>query len=321
MNTQSVLQQGGVSRAEARHLIDMPEDELFASATVLRENRSRNRVEACFIINAKSGNCNMNCKFCSQSGFNHTAIEHYPFKTGEELERIVSAWEKHPVGRCGIVTSGGALTDEDVEKLARFIEARVAEGKGGHPRICGSLGRLKHAAIERLKQAGMTRLHHNLETSEAFYPNICTTQRWRDRLETVREAREHGLSICCGGLFGLGESWEDRIDFAFFLKEEGILNIPMNFLYPHPGTPMAKQPVMSPEEALRIIALFRHIIPQAILRICGGRVSVLKHRQYDMFAAGANAFMTGDYLTISGAGFEEDAAKLRELGLELVQEL
>lgn len=312
--TQTAWEQGGLTREQAEGLLSLPEKDLFASATALRERAFGNKVEACFIINAKSGNCNMNCRFCSQSGFNHTEIEHYPFKSGEELEQIVSAWEKYPVGRCGIVTSGGALTEADVDKLAAFIRSRVAAGKKS-PRICGSLGRLKHDSLQKLKEAGMTRLHHNLETNESFYPNVCTTQQWRDRLDTVHQAREHGLSVCCGGLFGLGETWADRISFALELKAEGIRNIPMNFLYPHPGTPMANQPVMAPEEALRIIALFRHLIPDATLRICGGRVSVLKQRQYEMFAAGANAFMTGNYLTIAGAGVETDLAEIAKLGL------
>lgn len=322
MNTLSdkALAQGGLTKEEALQLIEQPEDELFAGATAIREHIFGKQVEACFIINAKSGNCNMNCRFCSQSGFNTTQIERYPFKSEEELADIVEGWQAYPVGRCGIVTSGGALTETDVEKLARFIEQHIASGKT-KPRICGSLGRLKNHAISRLKQAGLTRLHHNLETNESFYPNVCTTQTWRDRLDTVRQAREHGLSVCCGGLFGLGESWEDRLQFAAELKSEGIRNIPINFLYPHPGTPLANQPIMSAEEALRIIAVFRHMIPDAVLRICGGRVSVLRERQYDMFAAGANAFMTGNYLTIPGAGIREDMQQLSRLGLELVDEL
>lgn len=298
-------------------LIELPEAELFASADALRQHFFGNKVELCFIINAKSGNCNMNCRFCSQSGFNTTQIEKYPFKSREELEEIVDAWEKYPVARCGIVTSGGTLTDADVESLAQFIESRRAQGKLSHPHICGSLGRLRHDAIERLKRAGLTRLHHNLETCERFYPNICTTQTWRSRLETVHQAKDAGLSVCCGGLFGLGESWEDRICFADELRRVQIDNIPINFLYPHPGTPLAKQPVMSPEEALRIIAIFRHILPSATLRICGGRVSVLKERQYDIFAAGANALMTGNYLTIAGAGVEQDIDAIRHLGLTI----
>ncbi len=314
------LANGGLNREQATELLALGEEELLASATALRERFSGNRVEACFIINAKSGNCNMNCKFCSQSGFNSTDIEHYPFKSAEDLAAIIESWEPYPVGRCGIVTSGGALTDADVEKLADFIAARTAAGKS-HPRLCGSLGRLKHHAIERLREAGMTRLHHNLETNESFYPSVCTTQQWRDRLDTVHQALEHGLSVCCGGLFGLGESWQDRISFALELREEGIRNIPMNFLIPHPGTPMAGRPIMPPEEALRIIALFRHIIPDAVLRICGGRVSVLRERQADMFAAGANAFMTGNYLTVAGETFEHDATMLKRAGMQLVEEL
>ena len=309
------LASGGLNEEFAAELLRREDEEVLLGATELRRHFFGNKIEICFIINAKSGNCNMNCRFCSQSAFNSTDIEKYPFKDEQELEDIVSAWEKYPVARCGIVTSGGALTDEDVEKLARFIENRRTKGKE-KPLICGSLGRLKAHAIERLKQAGLTRLHHNLESNESFYPNVCTTQLWRDRLDTVYQAMEHGLSVCCGGLFGLGESWEDRIQFALELKREGIRNIPINFLYPHPGTPLAHQPVMSAAEALRIIALFRHIIPDATLRICGGRVSVLKERQYEMFAAGANAFMSGNYLTIPGAGIEADLAKLRELGLE-----
>lgn len=315
--THLALEQNGLTREQAQELLHLPEAELLPSATALREHFFGNKVEACYIINAKSGNCNMNCKFCSQSGFNTTDIEHYPLKSSDDLAAIVESWEPYPVGRCGIVTSGGALTDADVEKLAQFIEARVAAGKT-HPQICGSLGRLKHHALERLKAAGMTRLHHNLETNESFYPSVCTTQQWRDRLDTVHQAIEHGLSVCCGGLFGLGETWEDRISFAIELRSEGIRNIPMNFLIPHPGTPMAGRPIMPPEEALRIIALFRHLIPDATLRICGGRVSVLKERQRDMFAAGANAFMTGNYLTVTGAAVEQDLAMLRDLGLEIV---
>ena len=309
------LASGGLNEEFAAELLRREDEEVLLGATELRRHFFGNKIEICFIINAKSGNCNMNCRFCSQSAFNSTDIEKYPFKDEQELEDIVSAWEKYPVARCGIVTSGGALTDEDVEKLARFIENRRTKGKE-KPLICGSLGRLKAHAIERLKQAGLTRLHHNLESNESFYPNVCTTQLWRDRLDTVHQAMEHGLSVCCGGLFGLGESWEDRIQFALELKREGIRNIPINFLYPHPGTPLAHQPVMPAAEALRIIALFRHIIPDATLRICGGRVSVLKERQYEMFAAGANAFMSGNYLTIPGAGIKADLAKLRELGLE-----
>ncbi|SEH79732.1 aldolase-type tim barrel [Akkermansia glycaniphila] len=312
--TRAALNEGGISKEQAFELLEMPEKELFASATAIRERFFGNKVEICYIINAKSGNCGMNCKFCSQSGHNSADVETYPLLSQEKLEEIVDGWAEYPVHRCGLVTSGGALSDDDVESLAKFVESRA--GKKG-AQMCGSLGRLKHDALHRLKEAGMTRLHHNLEACESFYPNVCTTQTWRDRLDTVRQALDNGLEICCGGLFGLGETWSDRFDFAMELKREGITNVPLNFLYPHAGTPLGNRPVMPAEEALRIIALFRHLMPEASLRICGGRVSVLKERQYEMFAAGASAFMTGNYLTIAGQGVETDLAKLAELGLEI----
>lgn len=313
--TQSVITHSGISKEQAFDLVTMPEEELFASATQIREHFFGNKVEICCIINAKSGNCGMNCKFCSQSSHNSTQIQSYPLYDQKTLDSIVNEWVDHPVERCGLVTSGGALVDDDVRQLAEFISSR--KGQKG-PQFCGSLGRLKSESLQTLIDAGLTRLHHNLETSEEFYPEVCTTQTWRDRLDTVHQAQELGLEVCCGGLFGLGESWEDRINFAYALKAEGIKNVPMNFLYPHEGTPMANRPLMDPGEALRIIALYRHIMPEASLRICGGRVSVLKERQAEMFAAGASAFMTGNYLTIAGEGISNDMEMLKALGLEVV---
>lgn len=313
--TQSVITHSGISKEQAFDLVTMPEEELFASASQIREHFFGNNVEICCIINAKSGNCGMNCKFCSQSSHNSTQIQSYPLYDQHTLDSIVNEWADHPVERCGLVTSGGALVEDDVRQLAEFISSR--KGQKG-PQFCGSLGRLKSEALQTLIDAGLTRLHHNLETSEEFYPEVCTTQTWRDRLDTVHQAQELGLEVCCGGLFGLGESWEDRINFAYALKAEGIKNVPMNFLYPHEGTPMADRPLMEPGEALRIIALYRHIMPEASLRICGGRVSVLKERQAEMFAAGASAFMTGNYLTIAGEGISNDMEMLKTLGLEVL---
>lgn len=313
--TQSVITHSGISKEQAFDLVTMPEEELFASASQIREHFFSNKVEICCIINAKSGNCGMNCKFCSQSSHNTTQIQAYPLYDQQTLDSIVNEWADHPVERCGLVTSGGALVEDDVRQLAEFISSR--KGKKG-PQFCGSLGRLKSEALQTLIDAGLTRLHHNLETSEEFYPEVCTTQTWRDRLDTVHQAQELGLEVCCGGLFGLGESWEDRINFAYALKAEGIKNVPMNFLYPHEGTPMADRPLMAPGEALRIIAVYRHIMPEASLRICGGRVSVLKERQPEMFAAGASAFMTGNYLTIAGEGISNDMEMLKALGLEVL---
>lgn len=313
--TQHCITHKGCSTEQAEYLaLHATEEELLHSANTLREHYFSNNIELCVIVNAKSGHCGMDCKFCSQSSHNNTLIDTYPLMSNEALEEHLAHTPSPPIHRLGIVTSGGALSDADVERLALCIESQPKNAK---LHICGSLGRLKTSALKRLQQAGMTRIHHNLESSESFYPQVCSTQTWQDRLDTVRTAQKLGLEVCCGGLFGLGETWADRIDFAFALKQENITQIPLNFLYAHTGTPLAHQPVLSEAQALRIIALWRHILPEATLRICGGRAAILKDRQADMFRAGANAFMTGNYLTVAGSELEDDLSLIKKCGLSL----
>lgn len=289
---------------------------LLDSADRLRRARFSNTVELCAIINAKSGNCGMNCRFCSQSSHSATDAEIFPLLGDAELRRHVDALRPYPVKRCGIVTSGAALAGGELDRLLEYIGGQEREAPRDGPTLCASLGRLPLRDMDRLRRAGLGRYHHNLESSEAFYPGLCTTQRWQDRAATVRAAREAGLEVCCGGLFGAGESWADRVAFAFELDGLGVDNVPINFLHPHPGTPLAAQPLLSPEEALRIVAVFRHILPAATLRICGGRATVLADSEDELFHAGANALMTGNYLTTKGQGVEHDLAMLARLGLE-----
>ncbi len=305
----------GCSREEALALLGLSEDVLFASATALRENNFGKGVELCAIINARSGHCDMNCAFCSQSRFHGASAPVFDLLSEQQLQERLTILMDYPLKRVGIVTSGGALQAEDVQSLVCTLSRMPRHWQG---RLCGSLGRLPKEALQALQEAGLTRYHHNLETSAAFYPSICSTQKWHDRLATVHRAQSVGLECCCGGLFGLGESWEDRIDFALSLRENGIDHVPMNFLYAHKGTPLEHVPPLSSGDALRIIALFRHILPQASLRICGGRPHVLGARQEHMFAAGANALMTGDYLTTKGKGIEGDIYMIQEQGLEVL---
>jgi biotin synthase len=302
------------TRETARSLLTRDLAALCASATALRRKRFGNVVPLCAIINANSGNCGMDCAFCSQSSHHDAAVGVFPRWTVEELRERSARLRKFPIRHCGIVTSGGALSRSEILTVAETLHA---EREAPLPRLCASLGRLGTDALAELRNAGLRRYHHNLECSEAYYPKLCSTQTWRDRLDTVRRAREQGLEACCGGLFGAGESWEDRLDFAFTLAAEGVREIPLNFLHPHPGTPLAAQPVPTPDEALRIIAVFRHILPEATLRVCGGRVQALGARQEELFAAGANALMTGDYLTTAGVGILEDLDMIARLGLEI----
>lgn len=303
----------GCTREEAEELINTNEAELFAGATQIREAHFGKTIQLCSIINAKSGKCDMDCRFCSQSSYNTAAIESYPFMKPDELkqriEEIIAGGDRY----CGVVTSGGKLSEAELDELA----AVVREISRGIPSaICASLGRLNAVELAEMKTAGIHRFHHNLETSENYYPSICTTQQWSERLDTVKAALDVGLSVCCGGLFGLGESWQDRIDLSLTIRDLGVDSVPINFLYSHKGTPLQDMPPLSTDEALRIIALYRYLLPKTTLRICGGRAHVLGNRQAELFAAGANGIMTGNYLTVAGSQYDSDLAMIRSLRLE-----
>lgn len=304
----------GCSAEEAHELVNQNETELFAGATRIREAFFGKQVQLCSIINAKSGKCDMDCRFCSQSGHNATEIETYSFMDSDDLKHRIEEAIAAKDRLCGVVTSGGKLSGTELQEL----EAVVHEiGDGQSAPVCASLGRLSASELSSLKASGIHRFHHNLETSERYYPEVCSTQQWSQRLDTVKAAMDAGLAVCCGGLFGLGESWQDRIDLALVLRELGVDSVPINFLYPHEGTPLDKITPLSSGEALRIIAVYRYMLPRATLRICGGRVHALGDRQSELFAAGANGLMTGDYLTVTGSQFDADSVMIRELGLEV----
>lgn len=290
------------------------EAELFASATAVRRAAFGDTVELCAIINARSGNCSMDCRFCSQSRHNFSAVDVYPLLAAEQLREALESLAQSPVRHMGIVTSGAALQTAELNTIIHVVQDLPCAVR---ERVCGSLGRLPLESLQALRRAGMRRFHHNLESAENFYPQVCTTQRWQDRLDTVHRARAAGLETCSGGLLGMGESWEDRIAFAMRLRAEGITHVPVNFLHPHGGTPLGSRKPLTAAEALRCIALWRHLMPTATLRICGGRPLVLGERQQDMFAAGANAVMTGNYLTTAGKSLEADVRMIASAGLEV----
>lgn len=310
----SAVAGNGCTPEEALWLTDHSEPELLQGATQIREAHFGNRVQLCSIINAKSGKCDMDCRFCSQSGHNSTEIESYSFIDADALQtqihETIDSGDRH----CGVVTSGGKLSAAELGNLAETVHGI---NDGSPSPVCASLGRLTREELAALKAAGITRFHHNLESSEAYYPEICSTQDWSQRLETVKAAQSAGLEVCCGGLFGLGEDWNDRIDLALTLRALNIDSVPINFLYAHPGTPLGEVSPLSADEALRIIALYRYLLPTTTLRICGGRTHVLGDRQADLFAAGANGLMTGNYLTVSGSQYASDLALIRQIGLEV----
>lgn len=287
-----------------------PSDELLREADRVRREQFDNTVEFCAIINAKNGRCAMDCRFCAQSVHHETQIESYPLLDHDVLISETERQWKRGIHRIGWVTSGCSADNDEITKITEAAN----QCHGG--RLCASLGQLDRESLLRLKKAGISRYHHNLETSESFYTTICTTQNWSDRLATVRRAKDIGLEICCGGLFGLGESWEDRYDLAMTLKELEVDSVPINFLTPVSGTPLAEQPKLSVEDALRVIAMFRILLPKAAIRICGGRPSTLGKRQSEILHAGANAIMTGDYLTTSGVSPESDLQMIQQHGFQ-----
>ena len=303
------------TQAEALELLRQSDQELLASADHIRSQVFGNGIDLCAIINARSGNCSMDCAFCPQSSAHVSDIRTYPLLAPHELNARIMDLASLPVRHIGIVTSGARLHQEELDTLIALCSSLP---KDITARLCTSLGRLSEASLLALKKCGIRRFHHNLETSQNFYPRICTRQRWEERQNTVITARRVGFVNCTGGLFGMGETWEDRIGLALALKALNVQHIPLNFLDPRPGTPLAKQSPLKATEALRIIALFRHILPTATLRICGGRSVTFGPKEDLLFAAGANALMVGDYLTTRGAGVEHDLALLQRLGLEPV---
>ena len=289
-----------------------PRDAVFDGADRIRDRFFGKAAHLCGIVNARSGACAADCRFCAQSAHAHTAAQRYPLLP---VERLVADAKKafHDGAHCfGIITSGPAASDAEVRSVAEAVRIIRNETRLD---ISVSLGMQGTDNLQILKDAGISRYHHNLETSRAFYPSVCSTHRWDQRRETLERVKALGIELCSGGIFGLGESWDDRIDLALTLRDLHVKSIPINFLNPVPGTALGTRTPLQPEEALLIVALYRYLLPDATLRICGGRPVTLGAHQQEVFHAGANALMTGDYLTTTGVAPEADHAMITAAGL------
>ncbi len=303
-----------VSREEAEAIAVLPPSsnlDLFAIAGTVRAARAP-AFFRCGIANAKSGLCPEDCAFCAQSARHKTDVAVYPLL--DENALLARARRAHDNGaqRFGIVTSGTALPEKDVDALCSAIERiRKEVGIG----ICGSLGMLTPERARRFRDAGMTRYHHNLETAESHFPHVCTTHSYAQDKESILAAQDATLETCCGGIFGLGESPVQRVEMAFTIAELNVTSIPLNLLIAVPGTRLGGQPKLRPEEALRAIALFRIVNPDRDILIAGGREHVLGQWQSWLYAVGANGLMVGDYLTAPGSAAENDESMLQTLGL------
>lgn len=310
---QKVLQGEAITREEALWLSHQPLDELCAAADRLRQQFRGNAFDLCTIINAKSGLCPEDCRFCAQSAHHHTGAEVYPLLSQETIVQEALKNQAQGVLRFSIVTSGKRLSQEEVEVLCRVIQ-RIRQVCSIS--LCGSFGLLNETQYAMLKKAGISRIHNNLETSRRNFPNICTTHTFDDKVAAIRAAQAAGLTVCSGGIMGLGETEEDRIDMALTLRELGIKSVPLNLLNPIPGTPMEGNKHLTSDDMRRIAAVYRFLLPDASIRLAGGR-GLLPDKGAGCFRSGANAAISGDMLTTAGITVETDLALLNKLGYEV----
>jgi len=290
---------------------------LLWGADRLRRHYFQDTIVNCSIVNAKCGSCSEDCVYCAQSIQYSTGVQSYPLMDRDRLAAEAIKAAENSSNHFGFVTSGKRLNDTDVDTICSVI--KELKRKNVPLEYCLSLGILTDQQLGRLKSAGAVRYHHNLETSESHYPNICTTHSWQDRVETVKNAQKNGLQVCSGALFGLGETWRDRIDLGFALADLKVDSIPLNFLNPIEGTPGAQFPRLLPLDALKTIVLFRFIHPAREIKICGGREANLRDLQSMIFYAGANGFMTGNYLVTKGRAAADDLQMIKDLSMTLEQ--
>lgn len=307
-----VLEGYQISKEEALALAEMPLEELTQAADEIRQKFCKNQFDLCTIINGKSGKCSENCKYCAQSSFYPTDVESYPLLGTKELLKQAEYSSKRGVPRYSIVTSGKKLSSREVEQVCESIR-QIKEHVDIS--VCVSFGLLEEEEFRKVKEAGAVRVHNNLEASANYFPNVCTTHTQKDKIDSLQAAEKAGLSICSGGIMGLGESMEDRIDLAFTLRELGVQSVPVNMLNPIPGTPYENNPRLTEEEMCRIVAVFRFILPKAFIRLAGGR-GLMQDQGRRCFQSGANAAITGDMLTTAGITIQKDMEMLEELGYQ-----
>ena len=301
-----------ITKKEAISLIDTDLKELSLYAEKIKQKFCGNKFDMCSIVSGKSGKCSENCKFCAQSSHYKTSIKEYPLLDSQNIFKEAKYNADKKVKRFSVVTSGKKLSDTEIDSVCQTY--KDIKNKCDIL-LCASMGLLSYEQLVKLKQAGVTRYHCNLETSRRFFPSICSTHTYDDKINTINLAKKAGLEICSGGIFGLGETFEDRIDMFFDIYNLGIKSVPINVLNPIKGTPFENNKILSQEEINRTVAIARFILPDAFIRLAGGRL-LFKDKGVSMFSSGANATITGDMLTTSGTSIDEDFNTIKKLGFE-----
>lgn len=309
----------GINSADAKRLYEIGAVKpflLMAHANEIREHFKGKTINLCSIVNAKSGVCPENCRFCAQSAHYRTDAPVYPLMTAKEIVEQARIAGEAGAHLFSIVTSGTRISDnKEWQVIYRAIEG--IKGLGIRP--CASLGMLDTGMAKGLAKAGLFRYHHNLETARSYFDNICTTHDYEEDIDTLRIAKNAGLSVCSGGIIGLGENMMHRIELAMTLKEAGVDSVPLNILNPIGGTPLQNAPALTPVEILLTVAIFRFILPDKDIRICGGKEKNLRQLLPLSIIAGCNSLMTGNYLTTLGRDAVQDIEMIRDLGLEVAE--
>ncbi len=284
---------------------------LYSAANRIRQKFMGDKVDLCTIMNAKSGKCSENCKYCAQSAHYTTGVQEYSLITKEEALKMARENEKAGVHRFSLVTSGKSLSNDDFNQV---LEIYNTLRKETNLHLCASHGLLSYEDALRLKAVGITMYHHNIETSRNFFNQICDTHSYDDRIDTIKNVLSAEMDICCGGIIGMGETMEDRLQMALEIRDLGIQSVPINVLNAIQGTPLEGTEPLTPDEILKTMALFRFILPSAYIRYAGGR-NALGDLQNIGFRAGVNAALVGNYLTTVGNNIEEDIDMINKEGL------
>lgn len=313
--TSRIMDGGMLSQDEALAIVSETDKEaLYEAAHQVTRHFMADKFDTCSIVNAKSGNCSEDCKWCAQSRYYQTKVRLYPLLSEEECVRHAVHNCSQGIGRFAMVTSGKRVSDKEICRIADIVRS-IRKESG--IKCCASMGLLSREQLKVLRDSGVENYHCNIETAPSYFGNLCTTHTIEDKMQTIRAARELGFRICCGGIVGMGETMAQRIEMACFLREAGIRSIPINLLHPIPGTPLQDAPGLTEEEWLTTVAIFRLINPQAYLRFSGGRAQLSEDTQRKSLYIGINAAIIGDLLTTIGSKVEDDRRLFQEAGYSL----
>ncbi len=317
LSRQAVKPNQGITYSEALDLLQVSGSDvldLLGFANNVRSRCSGDGVSLCSIVNAKSGGCSEDCAFCAQSRYHKSKIELYPMLSPDEIFNAASDAACHGALHFGIVTSGHRSSKQDLENVASAVKLITKETE---LTVCASLGILSSEQLNHLKSAGLNKYHHNLETAESYFDQICTTHSYSERVEMVKRVKASGLLACSGGIIGLGESAEQRIELAETLLKLDVDSVPINVLVPISGTALSHEPPLPPMEILKTIAIFRLMMPSKVITLAGGREHNLGDLQPLLLTSGANGLLIGNYLTMPGQSPERDKKMIKNLGLHL----